>query len=127
MDQAASDWLRPFADTPETRPTAAGRSSVMSSPPVRMGRIRGANERQAEVLMTDERRSLNPPPLPSEQGGVSALTREEQGIVGGRPPLQHEGDEEKQSAHDPLGRIKPPRETECCCSAILMRTHMFKN
>lgn len=47
------------------------------------------------------------PPLPSEPGGVSAVTREEQGIVGGRPPLQHEGDGEKQRSHNPLGRIKP--------------------
>lgn len=37
---------------------------------------------------------------------MSAVTREEQGTVGGRPPLQHEGDEEKQSSRSPLGRIK---------------------
>ena len=69
--------------------------------------------------MTDERRLLNPPPRPPpcEPGGVSALTREEQGIVGRRPPLQHEGVEEKQSSHDPLGRI-----TAGCCSAVSVRT-----
>lgn len=53
------------------------------------------------------------PPLPSEPGGVSAVTREEQGIVGGRPPLQHEGNGEKQRSHNPLGRIKPQRESFC--------------
>lgn len=63
-------------------------------------------KRRVEVLMMDERRLLKAPPLPSEPGGVSAVTREEQGIVGGRPPLQHEGDGEKQRSHNPLGRIK---------------------
>lgn len=57
--------------------------------------------------MRDERRLFkSTPPFPSERGGVSAVTREERGIVGGRPPLQHEGDEEKQSSHGLLGRIK---------------------
>lgn len=93
VDHSDSDWLcmspiRPKHDWPPTI------SSLLSHADVKINR-------REEMLMTNKKRLLNPPCRPS---GVLAVTWEEHDIVGGWPPLQHEGDEKNQS-WSPLGRF----------------------
>lgn len=115
----SAHWLtRPKHD----RPTAAGRPSMMSSPPVRTGRIRDVNDRQVEVLMMDERRSLNPSPFPLSR--VECLLWPKRSTALWEVDLLFNMKEmRKNKAHTTCwARLNPRQQGESCCSAISVRT-----